>query len=211
VLVGLSNFEQPVGAKHGHRPSDHFLTEGPKKPYSKIIAGDLSMPHTSTELNLILHALAKRYAAEAQKALADQLVSIALYGSVARNEARPSSDIDLYVVLQEAPSGMLSRRRLLEAVRESLTAELEALWGQDVYADFVEVIRTREEARKFHPLYLDMSREAILLFDRDQFLENLLEKVKERLKSGGADRKVMGNFWYWDLSRSSILEEVAEP
>jgi predicted nucleotidyltransferase len=169
------------------------------------------MPNSSAELNAGLHDLAKRYAAKARDVLGDQIVSIALFGSVARGQAGPGSDIDLFVVLHEAPSGMLSRRRILEPVRESLTPELEELWKQGIYVDFVEVIRTRDEAKKFHPLYLDMSREAILLFDRDLFLEILLTKVKERLKKGGADRKVMGKFWYWDLLHSSIPEEVAEP
>ncbi|MHB8118755.1 MAG: HEPN domain-containing protein [Methanothrix sp.] len=96
---------------------------------------------------------------------------------------------------------MLSRCRLLDPVRESLTPELEGLWKQGVYADFVEVIRTRSEAQKFHPLYLDMSQEAVLLYDRDRFLETLLAMVKEQLEREGAERKVMGNFWYWDLLR----------
>ncbi len=169
------------------------------------------MPLSRPELNAGLHDLAKRYAAEAAKALGDRLVSIALYGSVARKEAGPGSDIDLFVVLEEAPSGMLARRRLLDPVRESLTPELEGLWRQGIYADFVEVIRTRNEARQFHPLYLDMSQEAILLYDRDKFLENLLATVRELLKKGGAERKTIGRFRYWDLLRSSIPEEIVEP
>ena len=169
------------------------------------------MPLSHAELNAGLHDLAKRYAAEAEKSLGDRIVSIALYGSVARKEAAPGSDIDLFVVLKVAPPGMLARRRLLEPVRESLTPELEKLWRQKIYADFVEVIRTQAEARRFHPLYLDMSQEAILLYDRDNFLENLLAKVREFLKRGGAERKTIGRFWYWDLLRSSIPEEVVEP
>jgi uncharacterized protein len=169
------------------------------------------MPKSSAELNACLHDLAKRYAAKAEEALGDRIVSVALFGSVARGQAGPGSDIDLFVVVQEAPPGMLSRRRLLDPVRESLTPELERLWSQGIYADFVEVIRTRSEAKKFHPLYLDMSREAILLYDRDRFLETLLAMVKEQLERGGAERIVMGNFWYWDLSESSIPEEAAVP
>jgi uncharacterized protein len=168
------------------------------------------MPISRPDLNLALHDLAERYSASALEALGARLVSIALYGSIARKEAAPGSDIDLFIVLEEAPSGMLSRRRLLDPVRESLTPELEKLWKQSIYADFVEVIRTRSEAQKFHPLYLDMSQEAILLFDRDKFLESLLSRVKEQLKKGGAERKVMGRFRYWDLSRSSIPEETME-
>jgi uncharacterized protein len=169
------------------------------------------MPYSRTELNAILHDLAKSYRDKAAEILGDQIVSIALYGSVARGQAGPGSDIDLFVVLEDAPPGMLARRRLLDPVRESLTPELEVLWRQGIYADFIEVFRTRAEARQFHPLYLDMSQEAILLYDRAQFLERLLARVKEHLKSGGAERIVFGRFWYWDLSKSSIPVEVAEP
>lgn len=168
------------------------------------------MPNSRAELNAGLRDLAKRYAVKAKEVLGDRLVSIALFGSVARGQAGPGSDIDLFVVLQEAPSGMLSRRHLLDPVRESLTLELEGLWKHGVYTDFIEVIRTRSEAQEFHPLYLDMSQEAILLYDRDRFLETLLVMVKEQLEREGAVRKVMGNFRYWDLLRSSIPEEVAE-
>ena len=169
------------------------------------------MPNSHAELNADLFDLAKRYAAKAKEVLGDQIVSVALFGSVARGQAGPGSDIDLFVVLQEASSGMLSRRRLLDPVRQSLTPELERFWKQGIYIDFVEVIRTRSEARKFHPLYLDMSREAILLYDRDRFLETLLAMLKKQLERDGAERKVMGNFWYWDLSGSSIAEEAAVP
>lgn len=45
------------------------------------------MPSSQAELNTRLHDLAKRYAEKASELLAAQLVSIALYGSVARKEA----------------------------------------------------------------------------------------------------------------------------
>ena len=158
------------------------------------------MPLSNAKLNALLQTLARRYALAAKEALGDRLVGVALFGSVARGEAGPASDIDLFVVIEEAPLGMLARRRLLDPARETLTPELERLWEQAIYADFVEVIRTRAEARRFHPLYLDMSREAVLLYDRDQFLESLLERVRALLEKGGAERHLMGRFWYWDLS-----------
>jgi uncharacterized protein len=168
------------------------------------------MPQSKAELNACLLDLAKRYASKAREMLGDRLVSIALYGSVARGQAGPNSDIDLYVVLREAPAGMLSRRHMLELLRDAFVVELEELWSQGIYADFIEVIRTQAEARKFHPLYLDMSGEAILLYDQDKFLEKLLAKVREELISGGAERIAMGKSWYWDLSGSSIPEEIAD-
>jgi hypothetical protein len=187
------------------------------------------MVDSRAKLNAYLMDLAKRYAAEAIERLGDQIVSIALYGSVARGEAGPGSDIDLFVVLTSAPPGMLNRRRLLDPVRESLTPELSRLWREDIYVDFIEVIRTRSEAEKFHPLYLDMSQDAVLLYDGDGFLEGVLAEVAEELQRRGAERRFMGNFWFWDLSgtssassatsassasdssRSSTPDEVAEP
>ena len=168
------------------------------------------MPLSKAKLNSSLHALAKRYAEKAIEILGDQIVSIALYGSVARGQAGPTSDIDLFVVLQEAPSGMLARRRLLDPVHESLALEIDGLWRQGIYADFIEVIRTVVEAKQFHPLYLDMSIEAVLLCDRDRFMEDMLDAVREQLERSGAERKVMDRFWYWDLSGFSFPAEVAD-
>ncbi|MGC8720226.1 MAG: nucleotidyltransferase domain-containing protein [Thermodesulforhabdaceae bacterium] len=52
---------------------------------------------------------------------------MALFGSVARGEAGPHSDIDLFVVLEETPRGMTRRRALLQPAREAVTPLLEQL------------------------------------------------------------------------------------
>ena len=166
------------------------------------------MPLNQCDLSPHLFALACRYATAAQAALGESLVSIALYGSVARGQAGPASDIDLFVVLREAPAGMLARRSLLEPVKEAMTQELELLWRQGIYTDFIEVIRTKEEATLFHPLYLDMSQEAVLLYDRDRFMETVLGEVRDRLKKGGAQRRKIGTSWYWDLGSAYLTGEA---
>jgi hypothetical protein len=81
-------------------------------------------------MNSVFRTLAHRHATAAYEALGPQLVSIAPYSSTARRQAGPASDTDLSVVLQEAPSGMLNQRRLLQSAIESLTTELECLWQQ---------------------------------------------------------------------------------
>lgn len=150
------------------------------------------MADSRAKFNAYLMDLAKRYAAEARERLGDHIVSIALYGSVARGEAGPGSDIDLFVVFTNAPPGMLNRRRLLDPVRESLTPDLEMLWREGIYVDFVEVIRTRSEAEKFHPLYLDMSQEAVLLYDRNGFLEKVLGRGRRRAGEEGSGAEIHG-------------------
>ncbi|MFQ5520218.1 MAG: nucleotidyltransferase domain-containing protein, partial [Candidatus Methylomirabilia bacterium] len=68
------------------------------------------------EINQALEAAAARYAGMLQAALGENLVSIVLFGSVARGEARADSDIDLLIVGEEFPQGRFARLRVLEGV-----------------------------------------------------------------------------------------------
>jgi predicted nucleotidyltransferase len=150
-------------------------------------------------LNQILYRLAERYAAAAQSILGDNLVSVVLFGSVARGEAGPGSDIDLLIICRDLPPGAFRRRDVLEPVWESLQADLEQLWEQKCYSDFREVIKTAAEAERPHLLYLDMTDEAVLLFDRGGFFAGVLTQIRERLRELGARREQLGRIHYWDL------------
>ncbi|HAF70680.1 MAG: Uncharacterized protein XD60_0832 [Acetothermia bacterium 64_32] len=79
---------------------------------------------TKKELNRRLLALAQEYAKTAAQLLGDNLVSVVLFGSVARGEAHGQSDIDLLAVLKGLPKGAFKRRALLEPVRQELTPKL---------------------------------------------------------------------------------------
>ena len=74
----------------------------------------------------------------------------------------------------------------------------------------MEIIRTREEARRFHPVYLDMTQEAVLLYDKGDFMAGVLERLRKRLEALGAQRKRLGNVWYWDLKPDFQPGEVIE-
>jgi hypothetical protein len=107
--------------------------------------------------------------------------------------------VDLLVICRELPVGAFRRQETLEPVREQLQADLDRLWEQGCYTDFTEVIKTEIEARRTHPLYLDMTEEAVVLFDRGGFFAGVLERLRERLQELGAERKQLGRLRYWDL------------
>lgn len=151
------------------------------------------------ELQNSLLALARRYALLAEEVLADNLTSIVLFGSVARGQARPNSDIDLLIVCRQLPQGAFQRQALLEPVRQQLQADLEPLWQQGCYVDFTELLQDETEARQHRLLYLDMTEEAVILFDRDNFFANVLSKLQKRLSELGSQRKRLGSIRYWDL------------
>ncbi len=161
-------------------------------------------------LNVHLRHLAVEYAEILQRCLGEQLVSVVLFGSVARGEAGPTSDIDLLIVVEEAPKGMLARRALIAAARRTVTPRLEALWQQGIFVDFVEIIRSREEAQHFHPVYLGMMEDAVILYDKGGFFRYLLQDLAHRLQSLGAHKKRAEEIEYWILKPDVRAGEVFE-
>lgn len=65
-----------------------------------------------------LEELAKEYAHALQKGLGSQLVSVVLFGSVARGEGGPTSDIDLLLIIKDLPKGRFARKALLDEMDE---------------------------------------------------------------------------------------------
>jgi hypothetical protein len=111
------------------------------------------------------------------------------------------------VVLEDAPEGMLARR-ILEPAYEILIPELEDLWRKGIYPDLIDLILSRAEAQLLRRLYLDMSQEAVLLYDRDRFLETIQARVRKRLRNAGAERRAMGRHWHWDLKQDFAFGEI---
>jgi len=165
---------------------------------------------TQNELNETLKGLAEKYAQLAKEHLGANLVSIALFGSVARGEATQCSDIDLLIVCENLPKGMFKRHALLDPVREKLQSDLERLWKQGIYADFTELVYTREEASKFHWVYLDMLEDAVILHDKGNFLRGVFERLRERLRELGAQKRRIGKISYYDLKPDFKPGEVIE-
>jgi predicted nucleotidyltransferase len=156
------------------------------------------------ELNQKLTDLARCYT----QLLGERLVSVALFGSVARGTAHEHSDIDLFVVIKDLPVGAFARREVVEPVHQALLPELNKLLQASIYTDLIEVLRTPEEAGRFHMLYLDMMLEAQLLCDRDGFMEERLARVRQRADELGARRRQLGDVSYWDLKPDFVPGDV---
>lgn len=154
--------------------------------------------------------LAWRYARTAEAVLGDDLVSVVLFGSVARRRCKPTSDIDLIVVLRDAPKTAGARRAVLDPVRASMDPLLEELWREGLFIDFTEIIFTASETRKTHRLFLEVIEDGMILHDSDGFFAGLLEKLKNALRRMGAQRKTIGNLRYWDLKPDFKPGDVVE-
>ncbi len=140
----------------------------------------------------------------------DRLVSVVLYGSVARGTMREDSDIDLLIVARDLPRGRLNRVKEFDAVEAAVAREMEQAHHQGVHTELSPILKTPDEVMRGSPLFLDMVEDARILYDRDGFFARRLALLRERLAQLGAKRLWRGNAWYWDLKPDFRPGEVFE-
>jgi len=163
-----------------------------------------------SEASLALTAVAERYGQALHDVLGANLVSVVLYGSVARGEATGRSDIDVFVACEELPRGRFARLRLLESADARVAADVDSLRARGIETRLSVIVRTRVEAQRTVPLYLDMVEDARLLYDRDGFFADVLSRLRGRLRELGAERRQRGRVRYWILKRDFTPGEVIE-
>jgi len=160
---------------------------------------EMREPH-KTLIGRLIEALKRKYG--------DKFISLVVFGSVARGEARKDSDIDLLLVIDSIPKRRLERQKEFMEVEKEVEGYLNELFDEGYFIDFSPIIKTPEEAMRLSPLYLDMVEDAIIAYDKDDFFMKILEKVRKRLEELGSKRVRMGRKWYWILKPDYRFGEV---
>lgn len=132
----------------------------------------------------------------------NRIVSIVVFGSLARGTAIPESDIDLLLIIKNL------HRRKMKRIEEFIDNVEDKLHGISSYIS--PIIKTPEEASQGSPLFLDMVFDSLILYDRDSFFKNILERLRKRLDQLGSKRVFRGNRWYWILKPDLKYGEVIE-
>lgn len=161
-----------------------------------------------------LSALLRSYVTHLRAHFQDDLVSVAVFGSVARGAAKfPESDIDIMAVVKGLEGRSLGERmRLVSRIEADLSKgpehrEFVSIHGKPTFQAHV---LTPSEVRKHPPILLDMVTDGIILYD-DDFLAQELQRLEARLKELGAEkRRLADGSWYWRLKRNVEWGEVME-
>jgi len=156
-----------------------------------------------------MHA-AQEYTETLKRHFGDRLVSVVVYGSVARGEHTPLSDIDLLIVARELPASYHARSRMLAVMEDDLLPLLLSLHRQGIHTSFSTTIKTPEEAARLTPLYLDMVEDAAILYDQGFFFQSVLDRLRKRLQALGARRLQRGKVRYWQLKPDYAWGEIVE-
>lgn len=134
-------------------------------------------------------------------ALGDQVVSVVLYGSVARGKARPDSDVNVLLILRETSPGYWKRLQPLLPILRQLRkgSRWRRLEQRGITPSLSSLVLSLEEAKENRLPYLDTVDEARILADQGGFFHAKLESLRKRLKELGAKKVRRNGDWYWDV------------
>lgn len=141
-----------------------------------------------------------------------RVISICVFGSVARGEARPNSDIDVLTIMEGLSECVGGRVRETGAVHEALklTKAYRRLRSQGRCPLISDVLLTPKEVEKHPPILLDIADEGTIIHDPDGFLKRVLASVRARLKALGARKVRTTRGHYWVLKPDTIPGEMVE-
>ncbi len=140
-----------------------------------------------------------------------ELTSFAVYGSVARGTAKKNSDVDILLISESFRGSLASRLERLCELEEAFQDELDWLSERGIYVHLSYYPLKKGEAKLIPLLFLDMTEEAIILYDKERFLESLLLELKAKLLKQGAKRIFIDEeHWYWDLKPDYKFGELIE-
>jgi len=140
----------------------------------------------------------------------EDLVSVVLFGSVARGTAKKDSDIDICIVVKELPQSRYQRHKiispLLSRLREGRTYDL--LFKKGYLPEITTVLYTKEEIKETRPIFLDMAEEAVILLDDGSFKAKI-DELKARLKQLGSQKIYLEDgSYFWRLKPDAEFGEV---
>lgn len=120
--------------------------------------------------------------------LSKHLVSVVLFGSHARGDAKETSDYDLFIIAEKIPAKPLQR---MIFIRKPLKGQFEEKLS-------IIAKTPKEVLETFPPLFLDVGLDGIILFDRDNFFKNLQARIKEIIREAGLQRRKANGEFYWE-------------
>lgn len=111
--------------------------------------------------------LIEEYCTAIKNHFSNRLISLFLFGSVARGEAKPESDIDIMVVADALPEDIGMRIKETNYIHESLKKSNAyiSLRISGISGLISDIFITPEEIKRHPPILLDIIDDGIILYD----------------------------------------------
>jgi len=141
----------------------------------------------------------------------DRLISLAIFGSVARDKFRPDSDIDIIIIASNLPNGRYYRvKEFIDNIENQIENEIIKLTVKGIYPYLSPLFYEKQEIDKSKNLFLDMTEHVMILYDKNDFLHSFLESLKARLKELGSKKIYKDGGYYWLLKPDYKWGDIIE-
>ncbi len=156
--------------------------------------------------------LIEEYCSSIKNHFCDRLISICLFGSVARGEAKPDSDIDILIVADALPKDIGMRMQETNYIHDQLKKgeAYISLRKLNISGLISDIFFAPDEIKRHPPILLDIIDDGIILYDKNSFFSNELKLLKQRLDVQKAQKikTEKGHFWILkpDVRSGEILE-----
>ncbi len=140
-----------------------------------------------------------------------RLISLVIFGSVAKDSFRPDSDIDVLIIADDLPKGRIKRvSEFTENIEVRLSDDIKSLSEKNIFPYFSPVIKSKEEVMLGSPLFLDMTEDVKILYDADNFFENYLSDLRDKMKRLGSRKVYFKGGYYWLLKPDYKYGDIIE-
>jgi hypothetical protein len=135
----------------------------------------------------------------------ERVISVVLYGSFSVGKYDRESDIDLLLVIED-----YGRDEPLDF--PAAGALVGKQWQLEKrYHNIQPYPLNQEQARYHRPIYLDMTVDGKILYDKGGFIARVFDEIRRRLAELGAKRyQLPSGAWYWVLKPEIREGEVVE-
>lgn len=132
----------------------------------------------------------------------DNLLGLAIFGSFARGENRMNSDLDLLVILNDAPGRRARLSEFIEKIEMIHDKDAQELFNEEnLSCEISPYILTESEARRAQPIYYDLVNHSVIVSDRHEIVSGIIGSMAVLLRRVGAKRVRRNNTWEWRTNR----------
>lgn len=156
--------------------------------------------------------LIEKYIQETDSILGDSIISMILFGSSARGEAKGSSDLDIFTFYDDTKitRDMINDKLIKIIVNLRKTNEYQELLGKNIYPEIYPFLISKSNSKNYLWVFFDATEQGIILKDTESFASDLVEDLKKKIdKLGGRRVKLSNSKQCWVLYKdfSQVLNK----
>ncbi len=172
ILINEDTYQKLQKIKAGLKRNSEKAT------FTGIIDSLVSKEYLAASLDEDVQAYIRAFVNEI--AAVDDVLGVALFGSVARGTYNSYSDIDLFTVVKRRSFDLTER---VYSARTKLHAYEDTLIKKGLYLYISPLIVDIDELSQFRPIYLDIAEDGMILFERNRVLSDFFKRIGKVEKS----------------------------